>query len=237
MIHSEVSETFAGKVPASVASGQPTNSAAKLAPYVPPLWYSVAERVFALVFLILTLPVLLILIVRIRLESPGPALFVQDRIALGGKRAFRFVKLRTMYVDARTRFPELYDFSFKGAEKSDIRLQLVDDPRVTPFGRFLRRSSLDELPNLWHVLKGDMRLVGPRPELFAMLPHYDAETLRKFSVKPGVTGYAQVQGRGDLNFAETVELDLRYVSEASVATDIRCLLQTVRAVLGQDGAH
>ncbi len=237
MATAAMSNTSARPVSTVGAPDAPDDVAADFAAYSPPLWYSVAERLLALMLLVLTLPVILVLVVMIRRESPGPALFVQDRIALGGKRPFRFIKLRSMYVDARTRFPELYDFSFTDTDKADIRLQLVNDPRVTPLGRFLRRSSLDELPNLWHVVKGDMRLVGPRPELFAMLPHYDAQTMRKFTVKPGVTGYAQVLGRGDLNFADTVELDLRYIDEASVSADIRCLIQTFRAVVFQHGAH
>jgi lipopolysaccharide/colanic/teichoic acid biosynthesis glycosyltransferase len=237
MVPATLSKPRSGIVFKATAPDLSADGAVDFATYTPPLLYSAAERLLALTLLLLTLPVLVVLIVKIRRESPGPALFVQDRIALGGKRPFRFVKLRSMYVDARTRFPELYDFSFTDTDRADIRLQLVNDPRVTPFGRFLRRSSLDELPNLWHVVKGDMRLVGPRPELFAMLPHYDAQTMRKFAVKPGVTGYAQVLGRGDLNFAETVELDLRYVKEASVSTDIRCLVQTFRAVVFQHGAH
>ena len=205
--------------------------------YTPPMWFALAERAAAALVLIVLSPVIAILMLMIRRESPGPALFVQDRIAQGARRPFRFAKLRTMYADAPTRFPELYDFRFEGKAAREIMLQLDPDPRVTPLGRFLRRSSLDELPNLWHVVTGEMRLVGPRPELWAMLPHYDARTLRKFAVKPGITGYAQVMGRGDLNFAETVELDLRYVAEASVATDLRCILQTIRAVFAQDGAH
>lgn len=223
--------------PDGVAAPHPQDARATPVAYSPPWWYSVAERVVAGFFLVLALPLIAVLIVLIRRESPGPGLFVQNRIAQGGTRPFRFVKLRTMYSDARQRFPELYDFSFDGVRTQDIKLQLQDDPRVTPLGRFLRRTSLDELPNLWHVVTGEMRLVGPRPELWDMLPHYDSRTIRKFAVKPGVTGYAQVLGRGDLNFDETVALDLRYVDEASLATDIRCLIQTVRAVVAQDGAH
>jgi len=220
------------------ASALQTRDAAQdCVPYAPPLWYSVVERLLALFLVMLALPVLAVLIVLIRRESPGPALFAQDRIAQGGTCSFRFFKLRSMYADAPTRFPELYDFSFAGKDMADVKLQWADDPRVTPLGRFLRRSSLDELPNLWNVVTGDMRLVGPRPELFAMLPHYDTRTIRKFAVKPGVTGYAQVLGRGDLNFVDTVELDLRYVEEAALSTDLRCLVQTVRAILARDGAH
>ncbi|MFN3643634.1 MAG: sugar transferase [Gemmobacter sp.] len=216
---------------------QPAARPAAHPAYCPPLWYSIAERLVSLGVLIVTAPLIVTLMVMIRIESPGSPLFVQDRIALGARRPFRFAKLRTMYSDARTRFPELYDFAFVGKRHQDIKLSLLEDPRVTPLGRFLRRTSLDELPNLWHVVTGEMRLVGPRPELWDMLPHYDAQTLRKFAVKPGITGYAQVHGRGDLSFAETVAFDLRYVEEASLGTDIRCLRETIGAVLNARGAH
>jgi lipopolysaccharide/colanic/teichoic acid biosynthesis glycosyltransferase len=205
--------------------------------YSPPVLYSVSERLLCATILIVLSPLILVLLVLIRIESPGSPLFVQDRIAVGAKRPFRFAKLRTMYADSRRRFPELYDFSFSGKAAGEIMLQLAEDPRVTPIGRFLRRTSLDELPNLWHVVTGDMRLVGPRPELWEMLPHYDAQTMRKFAVKPGVTGYAQIRGRGDLNFADTVALDLRYVDEASLSTDLRCLKDTFAAVFLRRGAH
>jgi len=207
------------------------------APYRPSLLYSLLERAACLVALALSLPVILVMMIAIRLDSPGLALFFQDRIAIGARRPFRFIKLRTMYCDARERWPELYDCNFTPDQLPSVRLTLKDDPRVTRLGRFLRKSSLDELPNFWNVVKGDMRLVGPRPEMWEMLPHYDNRTLHKFDVKPGITGYAQVLGRGDLTFVETVDLDLKYVREASLRTDLWCIKETIIAVFLQRGAY
>jgi lipopolysaccharide/colanic/teichoic acid biosynthesis glycosyltransferase len=201
-----------------------------------PLWYRVIEIAVASLCLALALPVILVLMLIVKLESPGPALFTQERIARGARRPFRFVKLRTMYIDAPTRFPDLCAYSFKPGEVASVKLSLEDDPRVTRFGKWLRRTSLDELPNLWNVVTGDMALVGPRPEMWKMLPYYDGRTLRKFDVLPGVTGFAQVSGRGDLTFAETVEHDLAYVERKSVATDLRTIWRTIGSILRRDGA-
>ena len=172
----------------------------------------------------------------IRLESPGPAFFIQTRMTTN-RRPFRFVKLRTMVADCDRRFPRLAPDRLPGTKSSEIRLQIPDDPRVTPLGRWLRRTSIDELPNFWHVLTGDMALVGPRPEITQMLPHYHGPMLEKFSVLPGITGYAQIHGRGDLDFAHTVALDLRYVQERSLTVDLRVMMRTVACVFLGRGAY
>ncbi len=134
---------------------------------------------------------MLVLAVVIRRGTPGPAIFEQRRIAMGGK-PFTFMKFRTHYVDSKERFPEWCNYELDADEVARIRLQEEDDPRVTPEGHWLRRTSLDELPNFWHVLTGDMALVGPRPEMLEMLPYYHGDMLRKFSVPPGITGLAQI---------------------------------------------
>jgi lipopolysaccharide/colanic/teichoic acid biosynthesis glycosyltransferase len=181
-------------------------------------------------------PLMALIALSIKLESPGPAIYSQWR--LGREcRPFRFHKFRTMYADWPSRFPELAHraaFAFDPRALDRVYLQLRDDPRVTPFGRFLRRTSLDELPNLWHVLRGEMSLVGPRPEVPEMLPYY--ETREKFSVKPGLTCWAQILGRGELSFQETLALDLRYVREHSLEVDRRILVGTVGAIAGGRGA-
>ena len=220
--------------PAMASTGQQMSRAV---PYRPALFYTVAERCVSLVALVIAAPLILLMMIAVRIDSPGPALFFQDRIAMGARRPFRFIKIRTMYCDARTRWPELYETNFTPDQLPQVRLTLKEDPRVTPLGRFLRKSSLDELPNFWNVVIGDMRIVGPRPETWEMLKHYDARTLQKFDVKPGVTGYAQVLGRGDLTFTETVELDLRYVRDASLKTDLWCIKETIIAVFLQRGAY
>jgi lipopolysaccharide/colanic/teichoic acid biosynthesis glycosyltransferase len=195
----------------------------------------VFEIGFAIVALILTAPLMLVIAWIIKRDSPGPALFVQSRVGLGGK-PFRFVKFRTLYADARTRFPELYRYQYSPGDLAELKFKIVDDPRVTPVGRWLRKTSLDELPNFWNVLTGDMALVGPRPEIPEMVPYYRGEMLRKFSVRPGVTGLAQVSGRGRLKFNDTVAYDLDYIERRSFAFDVRVLLKTVRMMLLGDGA-
>ena len=201
-----------------------------------PWWFRCIEWLFALISFVSLLPLILILMAIIRLESPGPSLFVQNRISRYGQKPFRFAKLRTMYTDAATRFPDLCSYSFNRDEVGEVKLSVKDDPRVTPFGKWLRRTSLDELPNFWNVLTGEMALVGPRPEMWSMLEYYDARTMRKFDVLPGITGFAQISGRGDLTFDETVELDLAYVTKKSVMTDLQVLCQTVGCTLARKGA-
>lgn len=193
------------------------------------------EVAVALAALILTLPITLLLALLIRLTSPGPALFFQHRLGRGAK-PFRFVKFRTMHVDARQRFPELYAYSYDDETIQRMKFKLDNDPRLTAVGRVLRKTSLDELPNFWNVVRGDMALVGPRPEIPEMLPYYKGVMRRKFDVRPGVTGLAQVSGRGYLGFMDTVALDLEYVRRRSVRYDLWILVRTVKKVLTGDGA-
>lgn len=200
-----------------------------------PLWYRIVEITAAAIALTITLPLMLVVAVLIKLDSSGPVLFKQQRVARGG-RTFTFLKFRTMATDGNVRFPSLSPAALRKADTAELRLSNNNDPRVTPIGKWLRRSSIDELPNFIHVLTGHMALVGPRPEMPEILPHYSTEELAKFSVKPGVTGYAQIYGRGELNFAETVGYDLRYVRERSLAVDLRVLFRTVWEVFGGRGA-
>jgi len=186
--------------------------------------------------LVATLPLMAVIALLCRLGSPGAVLFRQQRVACGGAE-FTLLKFRTMYSDSRQRFPTLFDFSFSDRQQQEMFLQLDDDPRVTPIGRFLRRSSLDELPNLLNVVRGEMSLVGPRPELPAMLRHYQPGQLVKFAVMPGLTGLAQISGRGDLNVAETISADLEYVRQRSLRYDLSILLRTVQAVVRGTGAY
>jgi len=195
--------------------------------------YHGVEVVVSAMALLVALPIMALIVVAIRADSPGPALFSQFRVGLNG-RSFRFYKFRTMYSDSQARHPEFFDFS--GVGPADLHLQHEFDPRVTRVGRWLRRTSLDELPNFWHVLTGDMVLVGPRPEMVEMLPHYDETTRAKFSVPPGITGYAQIYGRGKLSFEQTVAYDLQYVRDRSTTLDLKVIWQTFRCVVTQDGA-
>lgn len=193
------------------------------------------EIVLASVLLILTLPLLLLVTLIVKFDSPGPAVFRQIRVGRNG-HLFHFAKFRTLYVDARERWPELYAYRYTADEMAQFHFKLKNDPRVTRVGRWLRKSTLDELPNLWNVLLGDVALVGPRPEIPEMLPYYDHQTLTKFSVRPGVTGLAQVRGRGDLSFRDTVELDVEYVRTRSLRLDVEILLRTLICTVLRRGA-
>jgi len=248
--------------------------------------------------LALTAPLMLIISILIKLDSPGPVLFRHVRIGedrrtgdrrridhrsattgadtrtgqrtrserrSGGDRRtqdlfgrpFVLYKFRTMYFDAKARFPHLYTYDYTHEQLTSLPIKVLvglrqarkesngcggagdgtsDDPRVTRFGRWLRRTSLDELPNFINVLRGDMHLVGPRPDMHENIRYYPPAHREKLRVKPGVTGLAQIRGRGNLSFFETNELDLQYVKQRSFGNDIRIILKTIRVTLSGDGA-
>ena len=172
--------------------------------------------------LLLSSPLLLAAMLAIRLESPGPMIYRQRRAGRGGK-PFDVLKLRTM-VD--------------GAEHIGAGMAVnANDSRITRVGAFLRRSSLDELPNLLNVLRGEMTLVGPRPTLPAQVEQYTGRQRGRLAVKPGITGWAQVNGRASLPWSERIELDLYYVEHRSLSLDLRILLRTPAMVLGGSGLY
>lgn len=193
------------------------------------------ESAAALAALILTAPLMAAVALLVKFDSPGPVLFRQKRVGKGG-RLFHFVKFRTMHHDARQRFPELYAYQYTPEEIEQLFFKVPYDPRVTRIGEWLRRTTLDELPNFWNVLTGDMALVGPRPEIPEMLPYYNEEHLIKFSGPPGVTGLAQISGRGRLRFLETAELDAEYARNRSFWLDLQILVRTLSLIVRQDGA-
>ncbi|MCC6510959.1 MAG: sugar transferase [Pirellulaceae bacterium] len=223
--------------------------------------FIVGERLFALSVLILAAPLMLLIAVLIRLDSSGPAIFKQQRIAnLDRKRVrkyfshahaafdgspdelaalvptFTLYKFRTYHHRSEQLAPERARFEFDAHKIDDVQLQIKDDPRITGVGKFLRRTSLDELPNFINILKGDMRLIGPRPEVIEMFRYYTYEQVQKFTVKPGLTGLAQVNGRGKLTFKETVNYDLSYVRHRSWKKDLSILLKTLKVVVLGDGS-
>jgi len=180
---------------------------------------------------VLALPVLTVLTVAIKLDSPGPVFFRQERIGRGGAR-FRLLKLRTMVVDAEARRAELLAQS-----KDSGWLHLEHDPRITPVGRLLRLASLDELPQLWNVLRGDMSLVGPRPLVAAEDRMVDDWARGRLDLTPGITGLWQVLGRTSIPFEEMVKLDYLYVTNWSLWGDVRLILRTLPVVLRRSGAN
>ena len=172
--------------------------------------------------LALASPVIAVAIVAIRLETRGPAIYRQRRVGLEGAD-FDVLKLRTMVV---------------GAEQMGAGLAVdVGDARITRVGALLRRSSLDELPNLWNVLRGEMSLIGPRPSVPEQVAVYTERQRRRLSVKPGITGWAQVNGRASLPWSERIELDLYYIEHRSLALDARILALTARALLHGGGLY
>ena len=190
------------------------------------------DRVGAVVLLAVLAPLLAGVALCVRLTSPGPVLFRQVRVGRDG-REFRIFKFRSMYVDAEARLAELRHLN----EHDGVLFKMRDDPRVTPVGRWLRRLSLDELPQLFNVVTGQMSLVGPRPPLPAEVAAYADDVRRRLAVKPGMTGLWQVSGRSDLSWEETVRLDLRYVENWSLSLDLIILLRTMTAVVRSSGAY
>jgi lipopolysaccharide/colanic/teichoic acid biosynthesis glycosyltransferase len=194
----------------------------------------VVDLLGAVILVVLSAPIMLVLTIIIRLDSPGPALFRQQRVTKNG-RHFTFYKFRTMYSDARQQFPEFYDFGAVG-DTSKAFYKVEDDPRNTKVGRWLRRTTLDELPNLLNVLRGDISLVGPRPDLPELIPHYTDIELCCLLTKAGLTGAAQTKGRSLLTVKERLRLDVNYVSHQSTWLDLRLLARTVLVVLLGRGA-
>jgi lipopolysaccharide/colanic/teichoic acid biosynthesis glycosyltransferase len=184
--------------------------------------------------LLATSPLLMLVAAAVRLESPGPVIFRQQRLGRHGF-PFRFYKFRGMYADAHERWPELEEHNYSQEEVADLRFHPTHDPRVTRVGRLIRRTSLDELPNLWNVLKGDMTLVGPRPEIPEMIPYYGTAAPVVLSVKPGVTSLAKVTGRDELTFSKTLALDVEYVERRSLRLDLKIMLATAATVILQRG--
>ena len=189
------------------------------------------------VALVLTAPVVVAAMIAVRLESAGPALFRQHRPGLNG-RSFCLLKLRTMRVDNDDGQHRAYVASLirgTGERRSGL-FKLTDDPRVTRVGRVLRRYSIDELPQLVNVVRGDMSLVGPRPPVASEVDHYRAEHWLRLRVKPGMTGAWQVAGRNELTYAEMVALDIDYWRRWSLQSELRILLRTIPTVLRAKGA-
>ncbi|MEI6454540.1 MAG: sugar transferase, partial [Actinomycetes bacterium] len=176
-------------------------------------------------------PVMLACAIAVRLTSKGPAVFRQTRVGRAGK-PFTMLKLRTMVRDADSQKADL-----RQTEAVDTPMfKLADDPRITSAGKFLRRWSLDELPQLFNVIGGTMSLVGPRPHPFDDVNRYEAEAYRRLALKPGLTGLWQVEGRSNLSWAEALQLDLYYVETWSLSGDLVLLARTLRAVIQGRGA-
>lgn len=196
----------------------------------------VAKRLFDVVvsglLIVAVSPVLVVLFIVIKMDSRGPVLFQQERVGIGGSH-FKMLKFRSMVVDAEARLAELSHRN----EGNGVLFKMKNDPRITRVGGFLRRYSLDELPQLFNIFNGTMSLVGPRPPLPKEVAAYEHDVRRRLLVKPGLTGLWQVSGRSDLSWQDSVRLDLYYVENWSLAGDLVIILKTFRAVMGSSGAY
>ena len=191
------------------------------------------SSIIAFLAILAFLPVMCAIALAIKIDTPGPVFFVQKRTGYLGRR-FHLFKFRTMVVDAEAMKAQLRHKNVFGKNSPDFKL--IDDPRITRIGRFLRRTSLDELPNLFNVLVGDMALVGPRPTSFP-IETYHPHHFPRLAISPGITGLWQISGRADVDFDERTRLDVTYINSASLVSDVWILYRTVSAVAGGQGAY
>lgn len=198
--------------------------------------YLVLKRIMdivgSLVGIVLTLPIMVIVALLIKLEDPrGPILFSQERNGVYPK-TFRMYKFRSMYVDAEERLQELLHLN----EQTGPAFKIKDDPRITKIGKFIRKTSLDELPQLINILKGDMSIVGPRPAIPREVALYNEHQMQRLLVKPGLTCIWQVSGRNHIGFDDWVELDIQYIKTRNLWLDFKLILKTIPALLGDETA-
>jgi len=193
----------------------------------------VFQQFFAFLMLVILSPIFILVAIIIKYESPGGVIFSQIRVGIKGRR-FKFYKFRSMRTPQD---PNYVDISELKSDRDGVCAKLFDDPRITRVGRFIRKYSIDELPQLLNVLKGDMVLIGPRPALVQECDQYAMKARERLDVSPGLTGLWQVSGRADTTFNEQIDLDLKYIRERSCLEDIRILLATIPVVLFGKGAY
>jgi exopolysaccharide biosynthesis polyprenyl glycosylphosphotransferase len=199
--------------------------------------WMIVKRIFDVVAgfvgLILSIPIILITAIPLLIESPGPLFFKQDRVGKNG-RIFKCYKLRSMYPDADKRKAEL----MKNNKMNGCMFKMDNDPRITKVGRFIRKYSIDELPQFFNVLKGDMSLIGTRPPTVDEFEKYESRHKRRLSMRPGITGMWQVSGRSNIeNFEDVVKLDCQYIDEFSPMLDLKIFFKTIYVVLTHKGAE
>ncbi|WP_407920372.1 sugar transferase [Gottfriedia luciferensis] len=201
------------------------------------LFYIIAKRLIdicgTLIGLILLIPVFLVVAILIKIEDPkGPVFFSQKRVGKNG-REFKMYKFRSMVTDAEERLQTLLKYN----EVSGAMFKMKDDPRVTRIGKFIRKTSIDELPQLFNVLLGEMSLVGPRPPLPREVADYTDYDMQRLLVTPGCTGLWQVRARNSVGFAEMVELDIEYIKNRNILNDINLIIMTIAVLFGSKNAH
>ncbi len=195
-----------------------------------------SKRIFDIIgasmLLLMSAPIMAVVALAIKLEDGGSIFFKQPRVGRNGE-TFHMIKFRSMCVDAEAKLAALAAQS----EGNGVLFKMARDPRVTRIGAFIRRFSIDEIPQFWNAFIGEMSLIGPRPALHSEVAKYDDDAMRRLSVRPGLTGLWQVSGRSDLSWEDTVRLDLYYIDNWSMVQDISILARTAGAVLGSRGAY
>jgi len=195
------------------------------------------DIIFSLLALGLCLPLFMVVGLVIKLSSKGPVFFSHVRVGRGGKR-FKCYKFRTMYPDAEVRLNQMLACCAKTQEEWNHSHKLKQDPRITPIGSFLRKTSLDEFPQFWNVLKGDLSVVGPRPVVEAEIAkHYGIKAQDILRLRPGITGLWQVSGRNDISYDNRIMLDQKYVENQSILLDIKLIAKTIPAIFNSKGAY
>lgn len=195
------------------------------------------DILFSLSILVLFTPIFLAIAIAIRFSSKGPIVYSHQRIGRGGKK-FGCYKFRTMYPDADTKLKSILESNPELKNEWESSYKLKNDPRVTPIGSFLRKTSLDEFPQFWNVLKGDLSVVGPRPVIRDEIVKYYGEKAGKvLSVRPGLTGLWQVSGRSNISYDSRILLDEEYINKQSLSLDIKLVLKTIPAMLSSKGAY
>jgi exopolysaccharide biosynthesis polyprenyl glycosylphosphotransferase len=193
----------------------------------------IIDIVGSVIGLVLCIPVIIIVAILMKIEEPtGPIFFAQTRVGQNGKE-FKMFKIRSMCIDAEERLMELLIHN----EIEGAMFKMKNDPRITKVGKFIRKTSIDELPQLWNVLKGEMSLIGPRPPLVREFEEYSLYDKQRLLFKPGCTGLWQVSGRSEIGFDEMVELDIEYIEKASLYLDLKILLKTIIVILKPNGAY
>lgn len=198
--------------------------------------YEISKRLLdimgSIIGLILTSPIFIIVTLAIRIESKGNVIFTQKRVGLNGKE-FNMYKFRSMVINAEDLKEKLKDNN----EMSGPMFKMKDDPRITKVGKFIRKTSIDELPQLFNILKGEMSFVGPRPSLPNEVKKFEDWMMKRLCVKPGLTCYWQVMGRNNIDFEEWMKLDIRYINDRSFWLDIKLILKTVFVLFGDKNAY
>lgn len=210
-------------------------------PFEFPIKHNVGKRLFDIVFsllvLVLTSPLMLVIALLVRLSSKGQIVYAHERIGRGGK-SFRCFKFRTMYSDADIRIKEILENCPVLKKEWEQTHKLKNDPRVTPIGKFLRKTSLDEFPQFWNILKGDLSVCGPRPMVqHEITKHLGPKAAKILSIRPGLTGLWQISGRSNVSYAIRIKMDEQYVDEHSMYLDIKIIAKTIPNMFFSKGAY